>query len=205
VKFTLSINCDGDAFAGESLTSEVARLLQTTAHHLVNGLHSADLSDTDGNVVGEFELTSATMNPADIKATLDAAVVEGNNADRRAATCALLALATMAREISPAAAYVLLAETDQNDSGELWVQGVWNAEHEEISDSEPFDGDPIAYHLHGGNEYLWKPLVTAMTEPGKSHLGEYLLNITEVLSEVPLWSLDDEPTSGSLRSPKEKK
>jgi hypothetical protein len=57
VKFTLSINCDGDAFTGEALTNEVARLLQTTAVHLTEGLHSADLSDTDGNVVGEYKLT----------------------------------------------------------------------------------------------------------------------------------------------------
>jgi hypothetical protein len=124
------------------------------------------------------------VNITDIKNELAAAAKAHTEADQRCATLALLAIATIARELSPAAAYVLVAETDQNDSGELWVQSVYDVDHNEIADSAAFDGEPIAYHMHSGNEVAWRPYVTDMSEPGKSHLGEYLLNVDQALNEI---------------------
>lgn len=124
------------------------------------------------------------MNSADIKRELNAAVKAHSETDQRAATLALLAVATIARDVSPAAAYVLVAETDQNDSGELWVQSVCDVEHNEIADSAEFDSDTIAYHMHAGNKGVWLPFMTTMTEAGKSHLGEYLLDVEQVLRGI---------------------
>jgi hypothetical protein len=123
---------------------------------------------------------------AEIKGRLQAASQEHDAIDTRCALLAMLALATLARDKYPDAAYVLLAETDQNDSGELWVQAVYDAEHETIADSGAFDSDPVSYHLHGGNEAVWQPFVTDLSGEF-TQTGEYLLNVAEVLSaDFPL-------------------
>jgi hypothetical protein len=121
------------------------------------------------------------VNLAEIKTQLQAACQEHDAIDTRCVLLAMLALATIARNEHPDAAYVLLAETDQNDSGELWVQAVYNTAHETIADSEAFDKEPIAYHLHGGNEAVWKPFVTDLAGEFIA-TGEYLLDIAKVLS-----------------------
>ena len=126
------------------------------------------------------------MNLTDIKANLEATAKERNAADERLATLALLTLATLARDKYPEAAYVLLAETDQDNSGELWVQAVYDVEHETIADSGAFDDDPVAYHMHGGNADTWTPFVTDLSSLGRASDGEYLLDINQVLAEIQL-------------------
>lgn len=120
----------------------------------------------------------------DTKARIAAISRQATEADMQLASLALVAVATIARNEWPEAAYVVLAETDQNDSGELWVQAVYDAEHDTIADSESFDDDPVAYHLHESNEVMWKPFVTDLSAPGRASQGEYLLDIAKVLSEV---------------------
>lgn len=122
------------------------------------------------------------MTVSDITTKLQTAHRLHVEADQRLAELALLALARIAWETWPTAAYILLSETDQNDSGELWVQAIYDGDHDVIA--EDMDGDPIAYYLHHGNESTWLPYTTTLTEPGKSHLGEYLLNIGKVMREV---------------------
>lgn len=131
------------------------------------------------------------MSITTIRMELEATVKLHVETDKRAAMLALLAVATIARDVSPAAAYVLCAETDQNDSGELWVQSVYDVDHNEIADSSEFDTDSIAYHMHGANEVVWLPYMTDLTGPGKANVGEYLLDIDKVLSEL---SLSNAPT-----------
>lgn len=124
------------------------------------------------------------MNLSELKSQLDAAALEYNAADKRCATLALLSLATLARDKYPDAAYILLAETDQDSSGDLWVQGVYDIEHESIADSGAFDEDPVAYHLHGGNTDTWSAFVTDVSSLGRAGDGEYLLDIDLVLSTL---------------------
>lgn len=119
-----------------------------------------------------------------INAQIKAASAEYTDAEMRLASLGLLAIATIARDADPAAAYVLLNETDQNDSGELWVQAVYDVEHNEIADSEAFDEDPVAYHLHEGNEVVWLPFVVNLSSERKGAQGQYLLDIRKVLNEV---------------------
>lgn len=56
MNFTLSIDCDSDAFAADP-TAEIARILRKTAQRLVSGADSGRLLDVNGNTVGEFTTT----------------------------------------------------------------------------------------------------------------------------------------------------
>jgi hypothetical protein len=126
------------------------------------------------------------VNIVEIKSQLVATAQERDAIDTRLALLALLALATIARELSPTAAYIVLTATDQNDSGELWVQTAWDTDHEEIGDWKQFDEDPIAYYMHGGNEAVWLPFMTVLNDSAESEVGEYLLDIAQVLNTLPL-------------------
>ena len=58
MRFTLTINCDGEAFS-ELPGTEVARLLQRTAEHALTGHTEGILLDVNGNSVGTWAFTEA--------------------------------------------------------------------------------------------------------------------------------------------------
>lgn len=124
------------------------------------------------------------MNSTIFRQQLNAAILRHNEIETEVATLALLALANITYIDFPNAAYIVLTETDQNDSGELWVQSLLDSEHEPVHYDGDWDNDPIAYHLHGGNEAVWKLFVTDVSGSGRSAPGEYLLDIQQVLKEV---------------------
>lgn len=101
-----------------------------------------------------------------------------------AAQIALLLLARKAREKYPNAVAIHMQETDQNDSGELWVQELYDAKGMIIPGSDTFDSasstDPIAYHLHDGNEVVWKEFDATTLKID----GRYVLDIDRILAEV---------------------
>lgn len=122
------------------------------------------------------------MNITNINEQIKAAITAHQATDMRLAQLAMLALATMARDKWPTASYIVLTPTDQDDSGDLWVQGVFDSDSNLLADSERFDGwrTPVAYHLHEANEVVWQPYVT-VPEPAPSY-GEYHLDIDKVLN-----------------------
>jgi hypothetical protein len=56
-QFTLSVQCDNDAFADGNLRPEVARILRDAAHKVEqDGDTSRKIYDNNGNHIGFFEL-----------------------------------------------------------------------------------------------------------------------------------------------------
>lgn len=55
--FRLTIETDNAAFAEDSATEEVARILEDAAKRLRDGVRTSTLRDSNGNTVGQFSLT----------------------------------------------------------------------------------------------------------------------------------------------------
>lgn len=54
-RFTLTIACDGAAFDPEP-SSEIARILRSTAYTVAAGVDSSAVLDVNGNRIGTFKL-----------------------------------------------------------------------------------------------------------------------------------------------------
>lgn len=56
--FELDFETDNDAFAGEDLIGEVARILREIASKIEGGTYSGGVRDINGNRVGGFHLST---------------------------------------------------------------------------------------------------------------------------------------------------
>jgi len=54
MRFTLTIDCDNDAFGFDQLAPEVASLLKYAAARVASGRIAGHLADENGNTVGRF-------------------------------------------------------------------------------------------------------------------------------------------------------
>lgn len=118
-----------------------------------------------------------------IKRKLKGVIAEHQEADVRAAVFGMLGLAAQAEVSSPDAAFVWLQETDQDDSGELWVQGMLDAERNEVADL-PADAHEFSTQLGVTNAAVWQPFMVVVNDPTKRVAGEYLLDLARVRANL---------------------
>lgn len=108
----------------------------------------------------------------------------GDLLHKESACIALLTLANRARTLFPNAAAIHLEETDQNDSGELWVQSLYDNRGYIIAGSETFDQAPgaetVAFFLHENNAEVWAPFDATTLKI----TGRYVFDIDKILATV---------------------
>lgn len=56
MEFTLTFDCDNDAFADDP-SDEIARILDNVARRVNDGARDGKIMDVNGNTVGNFTLT----------------------------------------------------------------------------------------------------------------------------------------------------
>jgi hypothetical protein len=118
-----------------------------------------------------------------LNSILDQLVGFAAAAEEHEVKLALLVIATGAREQFPDARYVSLNDSDQGDW--LVVDGVMDAEAEEILDEDPDDDWAMrASNLYDNRTYVYEPYLTEKVGNLKRRRGPYLLDINRVLADA---------------------